>query len=156
MIRNYIKIAWRNLKRHKLFSLINILGLSLGVSTCFIMMLYVQDELSYDKFHQNATNIVRLVFQANINGGKINESVTMAPVAQTLKNDFPEVEDATRLLDYGHPKISYENNVFKDLRFAFADPNIFDIFTLSMIAGNPATALREPHTVVIKIGRAHV
>src|SRR5690606_30099895 len=149
MIRNYIKIAWRNLKRHKLFSLINILGLSLGISTCFIIMLYVQDELSYDKFHENAANIARIVFQADINGGKINESVTMAPVAQTLKNDFPEVKDATRLLDYGNPKISYKNNVFKEHRFAFADPNIFDIFTLSMIAGNPETALLEPHTVVI-------
>ncbi len=149
MTRNYIKIAWRNLKRNKLFSLINILGLSLGISTCFIIMLYVQDELSYDKFHENATNIVRIVFRADINGGKINESVTMAPVAQTLKNDFPEVNDATRLLDYGNPKISYENNVFKDLRFAFADPNIFDIFTLFMIEGNPETALLEPHTVVI-------
>lgn len=149
MTQNYIKIAWRNLKRHKLFSLINILGLSLGISTCFIIMLYVQDELSYDKFHENAANIARIVFRADINGGKINESVTMAPVAQTLKNEFPEVKDATRLLDYGHPKISYENNVFKDLRFAFADPNIFDIFTLSMIEGNPKTALLEPHTVVI-------
>ena len=149
MIKNYFKTAWRNIKRNKLFSLINISGLSLGIATCFIIMLYVQDELSYDKFNENADHIARMVFRADINGGKINESVTMPPVAQTMKNDFPEVQDATRLLDRGRPKIQHEDNVFKGDRFAFADPNIFSIFTLPMVKGDPKTALLEPHTVVV-------
>ncbi|HEY5369972.1 MAG TPA: ABC transporter permease [Hanamia sp.] len=149
MFKNYVKSAWRNIRKNKLFSFINILGLSLGMATCFIIMLYVQDELSYDKFNANAANIVRVIFKADINGGKINESVTMPPVAQTMKNDFPEVQDATRLLNYGSPKISYKDKVFKNDHLAFADANFFSIFTLPMIEGNAKTALLQPHTIVI-------
>lgn len=149
MFRNYIKTAWRNIKKNKLFSFINILGLSLGIATCFIIMLYVQDELSYDRFNKNADNIARVIFKADVNGGKINESVTMPPVAATMKKDFPEVQDATRLLGYGSSKILYKDKIFKDDRFAFADANFFSVFTLPMIEGNAKTALLQPHTVVI-------
>src|ERR1700755_2269124 len=114
MLISYFKIAWRNIKRNKLFSAINILGLSIGIATCFIIMLYVQDELSYDKFNTNANNIARIVFHANMDGGKIDEGGVMAPVAQTLKKDFPEVQDATRFVPFGSPKITYENKNFKD------------------------------------------
>src|SRR5690606_21776522 len=145
MIKNYFKIAWRNLKRNKLFSLINISGLSLGIATCFIIMLYVQDELSYDTFHENAAKIVRVIFRADINGGKINESIAMAPVAQTMKSDFPEVQDATRLLDYGSPKMLYGDNAFKGDRFAFADPNVFCIFTLPQFVYVPKTAMLDKY-----------
>src|SRR6185503_4471916 len=123
MFRNYLKTAWRNIRKNKLFAAINILGLSIGIALCFIIMLYVQDELSYDRFNKNADNIVRVVFQANINGGKINESVSMPPVAQTMKKDFPEVQDATRLLGFGNSKIIYNNKEFKDDEVAFVDPN---------------------------------
>src|SRR5947208_4616047 len=105
MFKNYFKTAWRNIRKNKLFSFINILGLSIGIATCFIIMLYVQDELSYDRFNKNADNIVRVIFHANLNGGKIDESVTMPPVAQTMKNDFPQVLDATRIQDQGSSKI---------------------------------------------------
>lgn len=146
---HYFKIAWRNIRKNKLFSFINIFGLSLGIATCFIIMLYVQDELSYDRFNRNADNIARVVFKADINGGKINESVTMPPVAQTMKRDFPEVQDATRLFFYGSPKILYKDNVYKDDRLAYADPNFFSIFTLPMMEGDAKTALLRPYTVVI-------
>ena len=149
MFKNFFKTAWRNIRKNKLFSFINILGLSIGIAVCFIIMLYVQDELSYDKFNKNANNIARVVFHANISGGKINESIVMAPVAQTMKRDFPEVQDATRLVAYGISKITYKNKVFKDDRFAFVDPNFFSIFTLPMIEGDAKTALLQPNTVVI-------
>ncbi|MGN6802625.1 MAG: ABC transporter permease, partial [Ginsengibacter sp.] len=149
MFGNYLKIAWRNIKRHKLFSFINILGLSIGIATFFLITLYVKNELSFDRFNKNADNIVRVIFQANINGGKINESVTMAPVAQTMKNDFPQVEDATRILNNGTPKIKYKDKEFKDDRFAYVDPNFFNIFTLPMVEGDARTALTQPNTVVI-------
>ncbi len=149
MFRNYLKTAWRNIRKNKLFSAINILGLSIGMALCFIIMLYVQDELSYDRFNKNADNIARIVFQADINGGKINESVSMPPVAQIMKKDFPEVQDATRLLAFGGSKIIYKDKTFKDDRFAFADPNFFSIFTLPMIEGDAKTALLEANTVVI-------
>lgn len=149
MFRNYIKTAWRNIRKNKLFSFINILGLSIGVATCFIIMLYVQDELSYDKFNKNADNIARVIFKADVNGGKINESVTMPPVAAVMKKDFPEVQDATRLQAYGSSKILYKDKVFKDDKFAFADANFFSIFTLPMIEGDAKKALLQPHTLVI-------
>ena len=71
MIRNYFKIAWRNFRKNKLFSLINVVGLSIGIATCFIIMLYVYDELSYDRFNKNADNIYRIYFKANIDGGRL-------------------------------------------------------------------------------------
>jgi putative ABC transport system permease protein len=149
MFRNYLKTAWRNIRKNKLFSFINILGLSIGIATCFIIMLYVQDELSYDRFNKNADNIARVIFHANINGGKIDESVVMPPVAQTMKNDFPGVQDATRIRDFGTPKIKYNNSFFKDDRLALVDPNFFSIFTLPMIEGDAKTALAQPDGVVL-------
>jgi len=150
MIKNYFKTAWRNIRKNKLFSFINILGLSLGIAICFIIMLYVQDELSYDRFNKNADDIARMVFNANINGGKINESVVMAPVAQTMKKDFPEVQDATRLQSIGSSKVNFGNKVFKDDQFAFVAPNFFSIFTLPMIEGDAKTALLQPNTVSLQ------
>lgn len=149
MFRNFFKTAWRNIRKNKLFSAINILGLSIGIALCFIIMLYVQDELSYDRFNKNADNIARVVFNANINGGKISEAGIMAPVAQAMKNDFPEVQDATRLLQLGKPKINYKEKAFKDDQFALIDPNFFSIFTLPMIEGDAKTALLEPHSIVL-------
>ena len=149
MFRNYFKTAWRNIRKNKLFSFINILGLSVGIATCFVIMLYVQDELSYDRFNKNADNIARIVFHANLNGGKIDESGTMPPVAQTMKKDFPEVQDATRIISFGTPQIIYNNIVYKNDGFALVDPNFFSIFTLPMIEGDAKTALTQPDGVVL-------
>jgi putative ABC transport system permease protein len=121
----------------------------MGIALCFTIMLYVQDELSYDHFNKNADNIARVVFHADINGGKIDESVSMAPVAQTMKKDFPEVQDATRIISFGAPKIVYDKTVFRDYQFALVDPNFFSIFTLPFVQGDPKTALLHPGTVVV-------
>jgi putative ABC transport system permease protein len=149
MIRNYFKTAWRNLMKHKTFSFINIAGLSIGISVCFIIMLYVRDEMSFDRFNKKADRIVRVVFNANINGGKIKESVVMAPVAETIKKDYPEVQDAARLVTFGEQKITYQNKVFKNDRLALIDPQFFSIFTIHFIDGDPNTSLLLPHTIVI-------
>jgi putative ABC transport system permease protein len=149
MIKNYFKIAWRNLVKHKAFSLINILGLSIGISVCFIIMLFVKDELSYDKFNEKADRIVRVQFKASINGGKINEATVMPPTAQTLKNDYPEVEEATRLRNYGTPKVIYLDKTYNEGTFAYVDDNFFNVFTLPFLKGDAKTALLQPNTVVI-------
>ena len=149
MFKNYIKIAFRNFWRNKSFSAINILGLSIGISVCFIIMLFVQDELSYDRFNTQADRIVRVVFKANINGGKIFEATVMPPVAQTMKNDYPEVEEATRLREVGKPKVVYANKTFKEESMALADANFFKVFTLPLIKGDVKTALQQTNTVVI-------
>ncbi len=122
--------------KNKIFSFINIAGLSIGISVCFIIMLYVQDELSYDKFNKNACHIVRIVFNANLNGGKISESNVMPPVAHAMRSDFPEVDDATRLMNYGTPKVTCQDKTFKDDAAAFVDPNFFSVFTLPFTDGD--------------------
>jgi putative ABC transport system permease protein len=149
MIKNYLKTAWRNLIKNKTFSLINIFGLSIGMAVCFMILMYVRDELSYDRYNNHADQIVRVVFNANMNGGKIDESGVMAPVAQTMKKDYPEVLAATRILRNGVSKISYKDKVFKDDEIAFVDPNFFKVFTLPFISGDAQNALLQPNTVVI-------
>lgn len=149
MIKNYFTIAWRNLLKNKTFSLINILGLSIGISVCFIIMLFVQDELSYDRFNVKADRMYRIAFRATMNGGKINESSVMSPVAAALKNDFPEVEEATRISLGGKPRITYQNKTFKDGLVALVDDNFFNVFTIPFFSGDKVTAMRDPHTVVL-------
>jgi putative ABC transport system permease protein len=149
MIKNYFKIAWRNLVRNKTFSAINIFGLAIGIATCLIIMLFVNNELGYDRYNKKANRMVRVYFQGNVQGEKMKESNVMPPVAQTLKRDFPEVEEATRLRDYGTPKLVYANKNFKEDHFAFVDSNFFQVFTLPLIEGNDKTALLEPNCIVI-------
>ncbi|MEZ5043412.1 MAG: ABC transporter permease [Saprospiraceae bacterium] len=149
MIKNYFKIAWRNLLRNKLYSLLNIGGLALGLATCVVILLFVKNELSYDRFNEKADRMVRVVFRADIDGGKINEANVMPPTAQTLLNDYPEVEEATRLRSYGKPKVNIGENTFKEGKFAFVDANFFQVFTLPLIKGDPQTALIEPNTIII-------
>jgi putative ABC transport system permease protein len=155
MIKNYFKIAWRNLLKNKAFSFINVLGLSIGIAVSFIIILFVKDELSYDRFNVKADRIVRIVFNANINGGKISEASVMPPVANALKNDYPEVESATRLRNVGASKVTYKEKSFKDDQLAFVDPNFFDVFTMPLIKGDVKTALQQPHTLVLTKETAH-
>lgn len=149
MIKNYFTIAWRNLIKNKAFTAINISGLAIGIATCLIIMLFVQDELSFDRFNEKADQIVRVVFRGTMNGEKMKESSVMAPVAPTLRSDYPEVLDATRLLQYGSPKIVVDDKTFKDANFAYVDSNFFSVFTLPLIKGDAKTALVEPYNIVI-------
>jgi putative ABC transport system permease protein len=98
MLRNYLKIAFRNLSKNKAFGIINIAGLAIGIATCLIITLFVQNELSYDRFHEKADQIYTVVLRGSMNGESIKEGVTMAPVALSIKNDFPEVLGATRIM----------------------------------------------------------
>ncbi|MBX3238535.1 MAG: ABC transporter permease [Chitinophagaceae bacterium] len=150
MFKNYFKIAWRNLLRNKWFSLINILGLSIGLATCLIIMLFVSNELGYDRFNKKANRIARIYFEGNVQGEKMKEPVVMAPVAQAVKKDFPEVEDATRLRSHDWaPKLVVNNKEFRFDQLVYADANFFDVFTLPFIRGDSKTALAEPNTVVL-------
>ncbi|MGC4035902.1 MAG: ABC transporter permease [Chitinophagaceae bacterium] len=149
MIKNYFKIAWRNLLKNKAFSFINIMGLSIGISVCFIIMLFVQDELSYDRFNVKADRMYRIAFRATMNGGKINESNVMPPVAAALKNDYPEVEEVTRINEGGKPKVTYQNKTFKDGLVALVDSNFFNVFTIPLIVGDKRNAVLEPYSVVL-------
>ncbi|WP_149274588.1 ABC transporter permease [Pareuzebyella sediminis] len=149
MFKNYIKIAWRNILRNKGIFSINITGLALGIASCLMIMLFVVDELSYDRYNEKADEIVRVVFKAKIEGEDVREAVVMPPVAETLKRQFPEVEQATRLRRMGEPNIIVDNTTFQNSKYAWVDPNFFEVFTLPIIEGERADPLREPFTMVL-------
>ncbi|HVZ56271.1 MAG TPA: ABC transporter permease [Chitinophagaceae bacterium] len=149
MLRNYLVTAWRNLQKNRLFSVLNLAGLSIGLAVSFLILLYVKDELSYDRYNTKADRMARVVFQARINGGRIHESVVMAPLAQAMKKDYPDVEDASRLRTTGAPQITVGEKSFQGEQLAFVDPNFFSLFTLPFEEGVAHTALDQPHTVVL-------
>lgn len=149
MLKNYIKIASRNLLRQKGTSLLNIFGLSIGIATCLVIMLYVYHELSYDRYNEKADRIVRVVFKGMVGGGEMKEANVMPPVAKTLQRDYPEVLESTRLQTSGEPLVSFGDKTFKETDIAFADSNFFDVFTIPLIQGNHKTALLEPNSIVI-------
>ncbi len=150
MFKNYLKIAARNLLKHKVYSLINVLGLAIGMACCILILLYVQHELSYDRHHEKADQIYRVAADLKFGGNHFQLAVAPAPLAETLVRDFPEVMAAARFRDYGSAlvKKSGEQN-FKEERVIFADNAVFDIFTIPMLAGDPKTALLAPNTLVI-------
>ena len=149
MFKNYFKVAWRNLLRNRAFSAINIIGLSIGLASCMLISLYVLDELSFDRYNEKADQIVRVIFKGTMQGGKINEAHVMPPTAQALKADYPEVLDATRIRQAGTQKVMIGDTLFTGDNMAFADANLFEIFTIPFIKGNPKNALSEPNTLVI-------
>ncbi|NVM57691.1 MAG: ABC transporter permease, partial [Desulfobacterales bacterium] len=150
MFWSYVKITVRNVIRQKLYSGINILGLAIGVATCITIILYVQDELSYDHYHEKADRIYRMAFNAVIGGNEFNAALSAAPVAATLLEEFPEVETTTRI-GYigGYPVLRYGDKVFSEDLHTAADSSIFDVFDIPFIIGNPKTALTEPNSLVL-------
>jgi putative ABC transport system permease protein len=149
MLKNYFKIAWRNLMRNKAFSIINIFGLAIGIAVCLVIILFVYDELSYDRFNKKADQIVRVTFGGKLSGEVMKEAVVMAPVAQTLKHDYPEVLEATRLQKNDPTKINYKDKTFDNEITCAVDSNFFSVFTLPIVKGDPKTVLMEPNTIVI-------
>lgn len=148
MIRNFFKIAFRNLAKHKMFSLINVLGLSAGMTACFLIALYVHFELTYDAFHKKADRIYRLSTDIQSSAGTLQYSITSWPFGPNLQNDFPEIESFTRI-----DKESYlfrKGDVkFNEEKTVLADSSIFHVFDLKLLQGDPKTALKAPFSVVL-------
>ena len=149
MIKNYIKTAFRSLQKNKGFTAINVLGLALGLATCLLIVFYVVDELSYDKYNVNASRIYRVNEDLKLGDNKVQYAVCMAPLAQTLKNDFPDVENTVRLKKIGDMHVTKGTESILEDNALFADPSVFDVFTLPAIYGDEKIALTEPNTVVI-------
>ncbi len=150
MYKNYLTIALRNLLRHKGYSAINVLGLAIGIACCVLILLYVQDELSYDQYHEKKDRIYRLVESATVAGRPIEAAVTPPPWAPVLAEDYPVIEAYTRIKPPASRwLIRYKENRFYERYFVFADSSVFDIFTLPLVQGDAKTALTDPHTVVL-------
>lgn len=155
MIKNYFKTAWRNLWRNKVFSAINILGLSTGLACCILMFLFIQNELSYDTYHVHAKNIYRLTSEAEGPNGKTNLAVTPAPWAPLMKKDYAEIKNYTRLLkaektDIGQPGQRH----FYESELLYADSTFLDIFSVQLEKGNASKALQQPNSIILTSERA--
>jgi len=149
MLRNYLKIAYRNITRHKSYSFINVLGLSIGITCCILIMLYVKSELSYDKYLPNSKRIYRVASNHLFHGNPFHAAITPAPLASALSNDFPEVEIATRLRNGGSIVFRKGESAIKEPSFAFADSTFFNVFQFKILEGNPGTALVKPNSIVL-------
>ncbi len=148
MFKNYFKIAWRILKKNKLYSIVNIIGLTVGITSCILISLYIWSEWSYDRFHKNADRIVRITMEYG-NGGTIGKfAQTGTKVGPQLKRTFPSVAAFARTFKFPRV-ITYRNKVFDEKNFLYADSSFFDIFSFKLIKGNHSTALNAPHQLVM-------
>jgi putative ABC transport system permease protein len=151
MIKNYLLISFRSLKKHFSYSLINILGLGLGIATCLLLVTWIRHELSIDKFHENANRIYRFSLEYG-NGGQV-ASTSVSPTALLPAIlSLPEAETGTRYYKVSGRNpwiVRFEDNSFRESRFYVADSTFFDVFTFPFIKGNPKEALRQPYSVVL-------
>ena len=149
MIKNYIKTAYRSLTKNKAFTAINVLGLALGLATCLLIVFYVFDELSYDRYNTKADRVFRLNEEIKFGGAQNPYAITPPAAAAALKADFPEIEQGARFRNEGGNKVKKGAQNIQEDRMVYADNSIFDVFTLPVISGSTPNALTDPHTVVI-------
>jgi putative ABC transport system permease protein len=150
MLKSYFTVAIRNIRKHKLFSAINILGMTMGITACLMIVLYVVDELSYDKFHKDADRIYQVGLNGKIGGQDIRVANTCPPMAAALSSEIPEIEDATRVAQFfGKPAVKYEDKVFAEDKVLFVDSNFFEFFSFTLLEGDARTALKEPNSVLL-------
>ena len=150
MIRNYLKITLRNLVHQKLYTFLNILGLSIGIASCLLILLYVYHELSYDTMHEKASRIYRVGLNGKIADQEVFTTNTTPPLAFTAVEEFPEVENATRIYTHwGSQVIRYGETVISEEKVYLADSTFFNVFDFPLLSGDPTTALIEPNSIVI-------
>ena len=148
MLKNYFKIAWRNLWRNKVFSFINIFGLSTGMACAFLLYLYIQHELSFDQFHKQAENLYT-VQTTYISDNQTSSFVyTMGGVATALKKDYPEVAEAARLRGWSG-QLSYNNKRISKDDMLYVDDSFFKILSYRFLVGDAQNALKNPKSIVL-------
>lgn len=149
MLRNYLKITLRNLRKQMGYTFINVVGLGLGLAVCVLMLLYVQNDLSYDRFHEHADRIYRVGLEGAINGQPLKTVNTSAPMARVLPQEYPEIEYATRIWDIGPVLFAHGDQQFYEERFYYTDSTVFDVFSYPLLQGDPKTALAKPNSVIL-------
>jgi putative ABC transport system permease protein len=150
MLKNYLKTAWRNLLKNKFYSGINIAGLTAGLAIGILILLWVQDELSFDGFHKQTANIYRLELFGGTGSSRQIWSVGVAPIGPLVKKQLPEVKDAVRITgNYNFSLYKYKDKVFGDNTAAFTDPSFFSVFDFPLIKGDPARPFADNNSVVI-------
>ena len=149
MFKNYLKTAYRNLVKNKFYTAINIVGLAVGIATCLLILLYVSDELSFDRYNTQAQRIYRVNNEIKFGDNHVDLAVAPSLMGTTMVKEIPEVEQYTRIQWHGSLLIKKGNENLREDHVAYGDSTLFEVFTLPMISGDPKTALREPHSLVI-------
>jgi len=151
MLRNYILIALRNLWKSRGYAAINIFGLALGLASSILIMLYVINELSYDRFHENSDRIYKVWISGMMPTGELNDAVTAGPMASALINDYPDVEQVVRIRQSGGWLVKKGDRAFNESEqdFMFTDSTFFDLFSFKLLKGDPNTCLRDPRSIVL-------
>ncbi len=137
--------------KYKFISIINLFGLTIGLTCCLLITTYIVNELSYDKYNKNVENIYRVTRSFNNSEGivSLNLSTVSPPFGYYFPTDFPEIKKMTRLLNNGSTPLKYKDKLFNEPNVYFADENLFDVFTLDVLQGNPKTALTGPFSVML-------
>ncbi len=157
MLRNYLNIAWRQLTSNTFYSVINIAGLALGLASCFLIYVYVDDELSYDQFHEKRNRIYRIVETFKTGESLVTTGLTPYKLAPDLKQQFPEIEKVVRIdYDIASDIVQYGDKQFLQKGITAVDADFFDVFSFRLLEGDPKTALVEPNTVVISDAKARL
>ena len=147
MFKNYIKIALRNMKRQKGYSFINIMGLAIGMASVLIIYIYVKHELSYDSYHKDSDRIYRIIFKGEGFGELV---MTPPPMAACLKAELPEIESSTHIMNLNDQiYIRAGDKMFKETKGFFAEPDVFDIFSIPLISGDSKSLMDEPNTLML-------
>ncbi|MBX2961022.1 MAG: ABC transporter permease [Cyclobacteriaceae bacterium] len=149
MLKNYLLVAFRNISRQRFYAFLNVLGLTVGIASCLFITLYVQDELSYDRFHPDADRTYRVNLDAKLSAQEIAVAVSCPPMAGALINEVPEVESALRVLQNSGIVMKYGEKAFTQDNVFLADSNFFTFFNFPLLEGNPKFVLREPNTLVL-------
>jgi predicted permease len=149
MIRNYLIVTLRNLRKSKAYSLINITGLAIGMACSILILLWVRDELSYDRFHANIDRIHRVYRDEAMTAPGAGSALTSPPMAAAFKKDFPEVRLATRFGTWQRRLVANGDRVFTETRYMHADPDFLEMFSFPFVKGDPRTALAEPYSVIL-------
>jgi len=147
MIHNYLKIAFRNMKRDRAYFLISITGFAAGIAAFILIILYVQYELSFDNYHKNADRIYRVI--AEIPRLDNRSATTPAPLAEALRDEFPEIVSAAKMRDLNNLVITNDENSFREKQLYFIEPEIFEIFSVPFLKGDPNTSLDDPFSIIL-------
>ncbi len=151
MLKNYLKIAFRNLTKYKFISFINLFGLTVGLACCLLILTYILHETSYDKYNRQADRIWRVTRSFNNKEGIVSLHLgAVAPAfGPLLQNDFPDIRKITRLLAAGQQPMRYEDKTFNEKQLFFADNNLFSVFDVPLLEGDRHNALSDPFSVVM-------
>ena len=149
MLKSYLRIAWRNLQKNKVYSAINIAGLAIGLSVFWLMSLYIADELSYDRSSANANRIYRVTHTGTWSGGSFKLAITPATFGPALQKDYPEIEAAARVDAEGGGTLVYGDRKIEAGDMMMADNSLLTVFRFPFLYGDPVNALATPHSIVL-------